>query len=66
MLIRLSRFLAQAKVMEPSWPIAGPAAPGTQPACQLLALNVTAGTARLRQLSEAMRKTYARREFFSP
>jgi hypothetical protein len=32
----------------------------------LLALNVSAGTARFRQLSEAMRKTYARRELFSP
>jgi hypothetical protein len=31
-----------------------------------LALNVSAGTARFRQLSEAMRKKYARREFFSP
>jgi len=31
-----------------------------------LALNVSAGTARFRQLSEAVRKTYARREFFSP
>jgi hypothetical protein len=27
------------------------------------ALSVSAGTARFRQLSEAMRKTYARREF---
>jgi hypothetical protein len=34
--------------------------------CPFLALNVSAGTARFRQLSEAMRKTYARREFFSP
>ncbi len=32
----------------------------------LMALEVCAGTASLRQLSEAVRKTYARREFFSP
>src|SRR5208282_5360712 len=31
-----------------------------------VALNVGAGAARFRQLSEAVRKTYARREFFSP
>jgi hypothetical protein len=31
-----------------------------------LALNVRAGTARFRQLPGAFRKTYTRREFFSP
>ena len=30
--------------------------------CLLMALNVSAGTARFRQLSEAMRKTHVRRE----
>jgi hypothetical protein len=35
------------------------------PEWPLMALNVSPGTARFRQLSEAMWKTYARREFFS-
>ena len=51
--------------MEPSWPIASPVAPGTQLACQLLALNVSAGTALFRQLSGAFWKTYARYELFA-
>jgi hypothetical protein len=34
--------------------------------CLVMALIVSVGTAPFRQLSEAMRKTYARREFFSP
>ena len=41
-----------------------PAAP-TRSRCRLLALDVSAGTARFRQLSETMRKIYARRELFS-
>jgi hypothetical protein len=34
--------------------------------CRLVALNVIAGTARSQQLSGAIQKTNARREFFSP
>jgi hypothetical protein len=34
--------------------------------CLVMALIVSVGTAPFRQLSEAMRKTYARPEFFSP
>jgi hypothetical protein len=37
----------------------------TDPDVTFLALSVSAGTARFRQLSEAMRKSYARREPFS-
>jgi hypothetical protein len=33
---------------------------------QFLALNVSGGMAQFRQLPELFRKTYARREFFSP
>jgi hypothetical protein len=33
--------------------------------CLLMALNVSAGTARFRRLSGAFRKTYSRRELFS-
>ena len=33
--------------------------------CRLVVLSVTACTVRFRQLSEALRKTYARREPFS-
>ena len=34
--------------------------------CPILVLNVSSGTASIRLLSEAMQKTNARREFFSP